>query len=278
MARQTFAARLLGLALGGELRRRVYELEEVQGDGYDAFGAHIGGTRLGLAGTRFFYETYFRVESQGIEHLPAEGPVVVAANHGGMLPFDAAMLHTDIARRSDPPRLPRTVADRFVPKLPFVSTFFARGGVIAGSRRNVEHVLQTGQVLVVFPEGTVGIGKPSSERYRVQEWRPGHAELAMRYRAPVVPVAIVGPDEQWPQLGRIDSIKLFGAPYLPIPATPLPLPVRYHIRYGEPMPLHEMFEGDARDPETISAAAAAVKARVQGMIDRCLEERPGTFA
>ena len=277
MARLTLGRRLLGLALGGELRRRVRDIEETQGDGYDTFGAHVSGTRLGLASTRFFYERYFRVDSQGIENLPETGPVVIAANHGGMLPFDAAMLHTDIARSSDPPRLPRTVADRFVPKLPFVGTFFARGGVIAGSRRNVEHVLESGQVLVVFPEGTVGIGKPASERYRLQEWRPGHAELAMRYRAPVVPAAIVGPDEQWPQLARIDAIKLFGAPYLPIPATPLPLPVRYYIRYGEPMPLHEMFEGDVRDPDVISAAAAAVKARVQSMIDRCVDERPGLF-
>ncbi len=269
--------RLLGLALGPRLRRRVETLEELQGDGYDPFGAHVSGTRVGLASTRFLYELYFRVDSEGIEHLPASGPVVVAANHGGMLPFDAAMLHTDIARRSDPPRLPRTVADRFVPKLPFVSTFFARGGVISGTRGNVERVLASGQVLVVFPEGTVGIGKPSSERYRLQTWRGGHAELAMRYRAPVVPAAIVGPDEQWPMLARLDGVNLFGAPFLPVPATPLPLPVRYRIRYGEPLALHEMFDGDLRDPEVIRAAAAAVKARVQAMIDETVETRPGLY-
>lgn len=269
--------RLLRLALGKKLRRRVDALEAARGDGYDCFGANVEGSEIGLAASRLFYELYFRVDSQGAEHVPPEGPVVIAANHGGMLPFDAAMLHVDVTRRTDPPRMPRTVADRFVPKLPFVGTFFARGGVISGSRRNVEHVLETGQVLVVFPEGTVGIGKPFSERYRLQEWRPGHAELAMRYRAPVIPTAIVGPDDQWPQLARLDSVKLFGAPYLPIPATPLPLPVRYHIRYGEPLALHERFDDDLRDPEVISAAAALVKARVQSLIDRTVAERRGVF-
>lgn len=265
------------MALGDKLRRRLDALEGPDGDAYDCFGAHRTGAELGLAATRPLYEAYFRVESQGVENIPAEGPVVVAANHSGTLPFDAFMLHTDIARQSDPPRFPRTVVDRFVPKLPFFSTFVARAGGISGTRRNVEHVLETGQILVVFPEGTVGIGKTFDRRYKLQEWRPGHAELALRYKAPVVPAAIVGAEEQMPILARFDRLHLFGAPYLPIPATPFPLPVRYHLRYGAPIPLHEMYDGDPRDPDTINAAAAIVKARVQSIIDRALEERTGVF-
>ncbi|MEM9195551.1 MAG: lysophospholipid acyltransferase family protein [Myxococcota bacterium] len=275
--RHTLRRRLLRKGLGPQLRRRADELAKIQGEEFDCFGAHQRGTELGLASTRFLYESYFRVSSDGIEHLPPEGPVVVAANHGGTLPFDAAMLHVDIVRRSNPPRFPRTVADRFVPKLPFFNTLIARSGAIAGNRRNVEQVLGTGQLLVVFPEGTVGIGKPSSERHRVQTWRPGHAELAMRYSAPVVPVAIVGPDEQWPQLGKLRHVHPFGAPFLPIPATPFPLPVRYRIRYGAPLRLHELFPGDPRDPKVIRAAAARVRDEVQAMIDETVRDRPGVF-
>ncbi|MGE0789158.1 MAG: lysophospholipid acyltransferase family protein [Sandaracinaceae bacterium] len=269
--------RALRISLGEPLRQRVERIEREAGGGYDCFGAHVEGTELGLAATRFLYEVYFRVESRGIEHVPSEGAAVIAANHGGMLPFDAAMLHTDIVRRTEPVRRPRTVADQFVPKLPFFSTLVARSGVISGSRRNVEHVLETGQLLLVFPEGTVGIGKPPSQRYRLQTWRGGHAELAMRFRVPVIPVAIVGPDDQWPQIARLDKVHLFGAPYLPIPATPIPLPVRYHIRYGEPLMLHERVGTDVRDPDAINEAAALVKSRVQAMIDETVRERPGIF-
>ena len=132
-------------------------------------------------------------------------------------------------------------------------------------------------MLVVFPEGTPGIGKPFSKRYQLQEWRAGHAELALRYRIPVIPTAIVGAEEQMPVLARVDSLKLFGAPYLPIPATPFPLPVRYHLRYGAPLELHERFRGAPRDPQTIQQAAALVKAAVQTLIDDALEEREGVF-
>ena len=103
---------------------------------------------------------------------------------------------------------------------------------------------------MIFPEGTPGIGKPFSDRYQLQEWRVGHCELAIRYRAPVVPVGIVGAEEQMPQLARIPMPKASPVPYLPVPATPLPLPVRYHIHFGEPM----HFQGSPHDEDRVIAA------------------------
>ena len=229
---------LIQRALGARLEARAEALKADLGEGYDCFGASADGTGVALALTRPLYERWFRVESRGAHHVPSEGPVIVAANHSGTLPFDAMMLHADLLRRTDPPRLPRSVVDRFVPRLPWFSTLVARAGAINGTRRNVEHVLATGQLLVVFPEGTVGIGKPFAERYRLQPWRPGHAELALRHRAPVVPTAIVGAEEQLPIIARIDRFHAFGAPYLPVPLFPFPLPVHYHVRYGEPLALH----------------------------------------
>ncbi|MFW5920291.1 MAG: acyltransferase, partial [Polyangiales bacterium] len=108
-------------------------------------------------------------------------------------------------------------------------------------------------------------------------WRVGHAELAIRHCAPVVPVAIVGAEEAWPQLGRL-RVHPFGAPWLPVPLSPIPLPVHYHIWYGEPLMLHEGLEpGDADDPRLAEAAAARVREAVQALIDRGLRERPGVF-
>ncbi len=67
-------------------------------------------------------------------------------------------------------------------------------------------------------------------------------------------------------------------PYLPIPATLVPFPTKYHIHYGEPIPLHEEFEpADADDPEIVRQAAARVKAAVQGLLERGLTMRKGVF-
>ncbi|MCB9598009.1 MAG: 1-acyl-sn-glycerol-3-phosphate acyltransferase [Sandaracinaceae bacterium] len=269
--------RVLRALLSRELRDRADRIADAAPDGYDCFGGHPRGVEMALALTRPLYDAWFRVDSQGSEHLPAHGAAVIAANHSGTLPFDAMMLHADVVRRSSPPRSPRTVMDRFVPALPFYGTLVARGGGINGTRRNVEHVLESGHLLVVFPEGTKGIGKPFRDRYRLQAWRVGHVELAMRYRVPVIPTAIVGPEEQMPALFELHHVHPFGAPYLPIPLTPIPLPVRYHIRYGAPMALHEDYDGDPRDPEILQDAALRVKARVQALIDEGLAARRGVF-
>ena len=266
-------------ALGADLRARLERLRWADaGHGFDRFGMSPHWVRASIAAARPLYERYFRVTSHGAEHVPADGPAIVACNHSGMLPFDGAMLYVDLIRNVDPPRVPRVVADRFVPMLPFVFTLFSRVGGVGGDRSTVHRLLDDGELLVIFPEGTPGIGKPFSERYRLKEWRVGHAELALRHRAPVVPTAIIGAEEQWPQIARLDGVHPFGAPYLPIPATPVPLPVHYHVWYGPPIHLHEECPpGAADDPELAEEAAATVKAAVQALIDRGLEEREGVF-
>ncbi|AKU92524.1 lysophospholipid acyltransferase family protein [Vulgatibacter incomptus] len=264
--------------LSDEERERLRELPvRDPGTGYDAFGLSLDSVAIALAAARPFYERYFRVLSHGAEHVPTEGPVILAANHSGTLPFDAAMLWTDSVRKVG--RVARPVGDFFVSDLPFIGTFFNRAGMVGGARENVRALLDAGEVVMIFPEGVPGIGKPYYERYRLQHWRVGHAELAIRHRAPVVPVAIVGAEEQMPQLAKLRKLgKLVGAPYLPITLTPFPLPVRYRIYYGEPIPLHERYSlADADNAEAVREAAATVKAAVQSLVDRGLAERTGIF-
>ncbi len=251
---------------------------EDEGHGYDLFGMSARGVEAGLALCRPLYERYFRVDSHGAENIPATGAAILAANHSGLLPLDAMMVYADVLRHTQPPRVPRPIADLFVARLPFVGTTFARSGVTSGARANVKRLLAQGQLLLIFPEGTPGIGKGLSRRYQLQDWRVGHAELALRYRAPVVPVAIIGAEEQWPQLARLDRLHPFGAPFLPLPLTPLPLPVRNHIHYGPPLRLHELFAPEqADDPVTVERAAALVKAEVERLIAEGLAARRGLF-
>lgn len=275
-------ARALTKLLGDEhtLRRADTLVFPDAGHGYDSFGMHPDFVAFGDALCRGLYEDYFRVKSYGHEHIPAEGPAILAANHSGTLPFDGNMVWNDVLRNTHPPRVCRAIADYFVNSLPFVGTLFSRAGMVGGSRGNVRNLLESGELLLLFPEGTPGIGKPFRDRYQLQDWRKGHCEFAIRYGAPVIPVGIVGAEEQMPQIARIPLAWTgLPIPYLPVPATPFPLPVRYHIHYGAPLRFDQEYSpAQADDPEVVGEAAARVKAAVQDLLEKGLEMREGVFA
>ena len=246
------------------------------GHGFDVFGLHPPALASVTAWSAPLYERYFRVESQGAEHIPAHGPAILIANHSGVLPVDAAMLCLDVLRRTQPPRIPRPIADHFVARLPFVSTAFARWGVVAGTRANARYLLEHGELLVIWPEGVSGPAKRFRDRYRLQHWSVGFAEHAIRYRAPIIPVAILGAEESWPLAAKASGVRAFGAPYWPIPYVPLPLPTHYRIRYGAPIHLDHP-ACDADDPAAVSAAAERVRAVLQQHVDDFRNARRGWF-
>jgi 1-acyl-sn-glycerol-3-phosphate acyltransferase len=248
-----------------------------EGRGYDVFGLDPRVLASVVSAAAPVYERYFRVDSVGAERIPATGPAILVANHAGVLPVDAAMLCLDVLRRTEPPRIPRAVGDHFIPRLPLVSSLFARLGVVSGTRANVRRLLEGDELLVIFPEGVTGPSKPFRDRYAIQRWSVGFAELAIRYRAPVVPVAIIGAEEAWPRLAKL-PLRMFGVPYLPIPASPIPLPARIHVRYGAPLALHDgRVAMDAEDPEIVAAAAATTRRVVESLMAEGLEARAGVF-
>lgn len=269
------------------------------GHGYDVFGLHPPVLASAVESVRMLYERYFRVTSTGIDNIPKTGAAIVVANHGGALPLDAAMLCLDLLRNTDPPRIPRPISDHFVPRLPFVSTLFARLGVVVGTRANVRALLRRGELIATFPEGALALAKPFHQRYQIHSWRVGFADLALHHRVPVIPAAIIGSEESWPVLARVRSFRWFGAPYLPI-SLPIPLPARYHIHYGKPLYLDsadcanadcadaateksltmsrtDELETASFDPQTIAKAAARVRLALETLIEESLRHRQGVF-
>jgi hypothetical protein len=103
-------------------------------------------------------------------------------------------------------------------------------------------------------------------------------EESLLHRVPIVPVAVVGADDQTPILYDIKPLaKLLGLPVFPItPTFPLlgplgllPYPVKYQIRYGEPFHFYEEYPPDAtHDPAAVRYMADQVRRRVQEMVDR----------
>ena len=227
------------------------------------------------------YRHWFRTESSGHQHLPERGGAVLACNHAGLLPFDAAMTVVDVLLHTDPPRLVRSIVDRWAGELPFVNVLYARLGQVIGTRENFADLLEAEQLVLVFPEGLDGIRKPFAERYRLQSFHVGFVEHALRARVPIVPMAVVGSDDQAPILWNVKSLaRVLGLPVAPItPTFPLlgplgllPYPVRYRIVYGEPLQLHERFDPDAAEDarlvrqlanETRHAIAALIESERQ---------------
>jgi 1-acyl-sn-glycerol-3-phosphate acyltransferase len=274
------AENLLDRLLGEGERRRISALSHLAPDDvpYDRFGFSPKAVRRTFPLAHALYRLYFRVRSEGHAHIPSEGPAVLAANHGGLLPFDGAMAVVDVALHTDPPRLARSIVDRWAGTLPWINVFFARVGQVIGTHENFASLLSEGQVVLVFPEGMDGIRKTVAQRHRVQTFHVGFVEQALRNRTPIVPMAIVGSDDQAPILYDIQPLaRLLGLPVAPItPTFPwfgpmglLPYPVSYRIVYGKPLHFHERFgpEG-AEDARLVRHLANRVRRAVQALLDR----------
>jgi len=271
--------RLAGLLLTRRDDDRLAQLfGRLEGRPYDEFGTSPRVARRALAFFKLLYKYWFRVESSGHAVIPEKEGAILAANHGGLLPFDASMVVADGILAGQPPRLVRTVVDRWAGSLPFVNVFYARVGQVIGSRENVRELLDAKQLVLIFPEGMAGIRKRAADRYVLQSFHLGFVEESLRHRVPIIPVAIVGADDQAPLLYDAQPLaKLLGLPFFPItPTFPLlgpigllPYPVRYEIAYGEPFRFHEEFPAEtADDPHAVRYLAEQVRRRIQEMVDQ----------
>lgn len=236
--------------------------------------------------TSFLYDKWWRVTATGTEHVPAQGRALIVANHAGVLPWDASMMAVAL-RRGGVERDPRFLVLDWAFGLPWASVAIRRNGGVPASPYNALRLLRQDHLVMVFPEGAKGVGKPWSERYRLQRFgRGGFVELALRTGAPIVPCAVVGSEEIYPKLGEIPGVaRLLGAPYFPLtPTFPLlgpfgtiPLPSRWRIAYGEPIDLSGLGPDAADDRATVLEIAEDVRERVQGMVYDNLIERQGAF-
>ena len=162
----------------------------------------------------------------GSSSVPAEGRVLLVSNHSGQLPFDGAMIEIAFLIDRDPPRAVRALMDTWVPTLPFVSTFMARCGQVVGTPENCRRLLAADEALLVFPEGTRGLNKLFRERYKLQRFGHGFMRLALESGAPVVPVAVVGAEEQAPGLLRPEAAGEAALASRPCPSPPPCCPSR----------------------------------------------------
>jgi 1-acyl-sn-glycerol-3-phosphate acyltransferase len=248
--------------------------------GVDSFGFDPEVAKYALIVAAFFHRFWFRAEVHGIENVP-RGRVLLISNHSGQLPLDALVIGASMFLDAEPPRFIRAMVEKWTQTLPFVGTFFSRCGQVVGVPENARQLLRNEEMLLVFPEGARGISKPITERYRLGEFGLGFMRLALETGTPIVPIAVVGAEEQYVNVGNARRLaKLIGMPSFPLipqfllPGGILPLPVKYRIYVGEPL----LFDGDPDDDDAvIEEKVWVVRATIQSMINRGLKERRGLF-
>ena len=200
------AAQQAAAALPRRLRNALeLVVRRLQGDYHeDEWGFDEGFAEAVYPLFEFLYEVWWRVEAEGVRNVPAHGRALLVANHAGSLfPFDATMMTVALMKDHPLPRWPRFMVLDWAFQLPFLSSFMRRGGGIPASPHNAVRLLDSDELVMVFPEGVKGTSKPFSDRYRLQRFgRGGFVEIALQTGAPIVPVAVVGSEEIYPKLGE----------------------------------------------------------------------------
>lgn len=250
--------------------------------GFDSWGFHPEQAKRYLSFAYYMYR-YFRPKTHGIEHLPP-GRVLIVANHSGQLPFDGLVIAIASLLHAKPPRLLRTMVERWFPTLPFINEIFSRSGAVLGDPINCRNLLEADQAILVFPEGTRGSGKLWPARYQLKPFGRGFMRLALQTQTPILPVAVIGGEETIASVYNAKPLaRLFGTPYFPIPAllpilgpfAYLPLPVRFHLHFGELMRFSGPFDDE---DDVIDAKVKQVVVQIQTMLVSGLAQRNSVFS
>jgi 1-acyl-sn-glycerol-3-phosphate acyltransferase len=221
----------------------------------------------------FFYNYWFRAEVEGVENVPATGGALLVSNHSGALPPDATMIAKAIKEEHPQGRPLNITVEHFFKGYPGFSMLIPKIGCVAAHPANVHRLLyDEEQLVLVFPEGRKGTEKLYKDRYKLRRFgRGGFVEAAMRAKAPIVPVCVVGAEEAAPIFAQVSALqRLTGLIYFPLTPT-FPwlgpfgmlgyLPAKFKLRFLEPLHFDEdrMWE----DQALVQTCAHEIRARIQ---------------
>ncbi|MFF8034793.1 lysophospholipid acyltransferase family protein [Streptomyces sp. NPDC016626] len=265
------------------LRRRLTGDYEVDDFGYDEELTD----QVLMSLLRPVYEKYFRVEVKGIENIPSEGGALIVANHSGTVPVDGLMMQVAVHDHHPGGRHLRLLAADLVFVLPVVNELARKLGHTLACAEDAERLLGQGELVGVMPEGFKGIGKPFGERYKLQRFgRGGFVSTALRQRAPIIPCSIVGAEEIYPMIGNARTLaRLLGFPYFPLtptfpwlgPLGVIPLPTKWTIQFGEPIPTDGYPPEAAEDPMLMFNLTDQVREQIQHTLYKLLVQRRSVF-
>lgn len=266
------------------LRRKYHELSlSLRSEEVDLFGFDPIFDRFVRPVFDFLYTKYWRVETYGISNIPRNGPCLMVGNHSGSLPYDATMLKMAVLKEHPNHREVRFMVEDFLFHFPFLGSLMNRFGGVRASQENAQQLLNAQLPVVVFPEGVKGLGKLYRDKYHLARFgRGGFIKLCLRTRAPLVPVAFIGPEEIHPMLARESFFaSILGVPYIPItptfpwlgPAGLIPLPSKWFIHILPPIDFSQYGPEAEKDRVLVYRLAQQVKNQIQEVILEQLKSR-----
>ncbi len=222
---------------------------------------------------RFIFEIirkYFRLEVEGIEHIPNHGKAIVLPNHSGWTGLDAVMIGNEIYKKKH--RVPRMLAHKawFLGDIKIVSE---KMGLIEASTENTMKMLKKNNIVVIFPEGEYGNFKPTSERYHLQEFKRGFVRMALSTGAPIVPTLVIGAEESNINLASLKLTKYLRGAIIPIPLNVVPLPAKWKIKFLEPIRFDQYTPKDAENKDLVHKLASEIQDKMQKALDEELKNR-----
>ena len=236
---------------------------------------------------RPLYKHWWRVETRGLEHVPASGPALVVGNHAGTLPFDALMVALALLDEHPAHRSLRMLAADLAFDMPVVAPLARKSGNTLACSEDATRLLEAGELVGVWPEGYKGLGKPYRERYQLQRFgRGGFVQVALRTGSPIVPVAVVGSEEIYPMLANLRRVaRLLGFPYFPVtptfpalgPLGAIPLPSKWLIEFCPPIETAHLGPDALLDPMVLFDLTDQVRDTIQQTVHKNLLVRRGVF-
>lgn len=230
----------------------------------------------------FLFHDWWRVEFNGLEKLPKEGPALIVGNSGSFLPWPAFMLlYAMMSSRTNPRRV-HIVADLDWIKDERLHAFLLQLGFVPFSSANMKRLFHKGELVAVFPEGVPGLAKPYMGRDRLNEFDwvkllPGVDEGVTIY-----PLATLGCDEAIPILTNVDKVaKLLNLPAFPItpffPWLPFPLnlgslPTKWHMSIIKPLSYEVSADRDVIE-ETAMRQSQFAEGEIQAELNRMLRQQ-----
>jgi 1-acyl-sn-glycerol-3-phosphate acyltransferase len=253
----------------------------------DDFGFDPQWTESFIDAFMVLYRDYWRVETTGVENVPAHGRALLVSNHAGVLPWDGTMIKTAVFAEHPHPRHVRALVASFFLGMPVLSWFLRRTGQTVGHPDDTRRLLERDELVLVFPEGVRGTGKNFKDRYQLRRFgRGGFVATAIRSRAPIIPVSVVGSEEIYPMVADLAPLaRFFGLPYFPVtpfwpwlgPLGLIPLPSKWRIHFHTPIHVEDNPPEAADDQNLVMALADEVRDTIQQGVYDNLKLRRGIF-
>jgi 1-acyl-sn-glycerol-3-phosphate acyltransferase len=250
----------MGAAFGSDVTGAIAGRESA--DPFDVRDpTYIEGT---LPAWRLMSRAYFRADVRGLDHLPAQGPILLVGNHsGGIVIVDTFVFAQAFYDHFGAHRPFYQLAHDLVFKTPGARALVQRYGTVPASPANMKKALERDAALLVYPGGDEETFRPSWESGTIDlADRTGFVKLALEHRVPIAPVVAIGGQETGLFLGRgrsaartlnLNRFRLkvlppvigppLGLTFLDLPLR-MPLPAKISIRVLKPIDLHERLGPD----------------------------------